>query len=282
MHVIRTTQLAIYISIFLLSYTVIAGQNDPLEIIDLNSRTADEVIPIIKPMLKLNDSIAGTGFQIFLRTDTNTLAEVKRLLDVIDKASQNLIITVSNNINTNSESTELAISANYEIGGDGRIVAGEQAPRKEGLRVHANKDENSQKNDFKHTIRVLDGNSAYVAAGEVRPYEHTIIYSDNDRPSTYSEIDYLDVTSGFFVTPRLTGDNQVSLRIQPHYSHKKDNYSESINTQVADTVISANLDQWVQIAGINENTNSRNTQILNVARENSYKESAIYIKVEVE
>jgi len=282
MRVMHTTQLAIYISLFLFSCIVIADQNDPLEIINLNSRRAEEIIPIIKPVLKPNDSITGTGIQIFLRTDANTLVEVKRLLNVVDKAPQNLIITVSNNINTSSKSTELDVSVNYEIGEDGRVVVGEQAPRKEGLRAHANKDENTQKNDFRHTIRVLDGNSAYIASGEVRPYEHTIIYGSDDGLSTYSEIDEQDVSSGFYVTPRLTGDNQVSLRIQPHYRHIKDNYSESINTQEADTVITANLDQWVQIAVINEDANLKNTQILSVARENSHKESTIYIKVEVE
>ena len=231
MRVMLNIRFIIFSFLFLFTRIVYADQNDPLEIIDLNNRPAEEVIPIIEPILKPNNSITGTGYQIFLRTDAKTIAEIKRLLKVIDKASKNLIITVSNNIHTNSELTEFDVTANYEIGNDGRVVIGSSPPRKEGVRAHANKDEESQKNNFRHTIKVLDGNSAYIESGKVQPYERTLIYDNGYRYSTYSEIEYQDVTSGFYVTPRLTGDNQVSLLIQPHYRQISDSDSYSINTQ---------------------------------------------------
>jgi len=276
------SQFAICLLIYFIICLAYADQNDALEIIDLNSRPAEEIIPIIKPVLKPNDSVAGTGFQIFLRTDSNTLSEVKRLLQVIDKASQNLIITVSNDINTHSEAIEADVSANYEITDDGRVIVGERPPRVEGLRIHANKDNNLQTNNFSHKVRVIDGNSAYISAGEVRPYNQTAIYENDKRITAYREIGYQDITSGFSVTPRLSGDNQVTLRIQPHYRHSEDSYENGISTQVADTVITVNLDQWVLIAGIDESANLKDTNIASVSRTSNQKSSAIYIKVEIE
>jgi len=71
-----------YLLLFLLASLLcatnyaLADQNDPLQIIDLKNRPADEIIPVIKPLLKPNDAITGTGFQLFIRTDANTLEEV--------------------------------------------------------------------------------------------------------------------------------------------------------------------------------------------------------------
>ena len=103
---------------------VYADQNDPLQIIDLKNRPADEIIPVLRPLLKPNDAITGTGFQLFIRTDANTLEEVTRLLQAMDKAPRNLIIKVRNNLDSESRNTELNTSGNYEIGDDVRVVVG--------------------------------------------------------------------------------------------------------------------------------------------------------------
>ena len=93
MHLIKNLFIISLFVQVLFAATALADQNDPLQIIDLNNRPAEEMISIIKPMLKPIDAITGTGFQLFIRTDAKTLEEVKRLLSVMDKAPKNLIIS---------------------------------------------------------------------------------------------------------------------------------------------------------------------------------------------
>ena len=62
MHLNKFLYLVLIFSSSLLTVVANAGQNNPLEIIDLNNRPAEEMIPIIKPMLKPNDAITGTGY----------------------------------------------------------------------------------------------------------------------------------------------------------------------------------------------------------------------------
>ncbi len=273
----------------LIASTSYADQNDPLQIIDLKNRPADEVIPVIKPMLKPNDAITGTGFQIFLRTDPKTLDEVTRLLQVMDKAPRNLIIKVRNNIDAESRSTDLNTSGNYEIGDDVNVVVGDRPPHKEGTKVRINSTKNRSQNNTEHMIRVIEGGQAFITAGEIRPYEHRTIIKHRHGVSVYDSVDYQDVTSGFYVTPRLTGNGTVTLQVQPHYQTAKDEYSYTsdgyrgtVDVQEASTTVSAKLGEWIQIGGIDTDAKSKDSGILSTSRNSEDLQSTIYLKVELE
>ncbi len=266
-----------------------AGQNDPLKIIDLKNRPADEIIPVIKPMLKPNDAITGTGFQLFLRTDAKTLEEVTRLLQVMDKAPRNLIIKVRNNVDAESRSTDLNASGNYEIGDDVNVVVGDRPPNEEGTKVRINSTKNRSQNNTEHMIRVIEGGQAFITAGEIRPYEHRTIIRHRYGVSVYDSVDYQDVTSGFYVTPRLTGNGTVSLQVQPHYrtasdeySYTSDGYRGTVDVQEASTTVEAKLGEWLQIGGVDTDAKSKDSGILSTSRNSDNLQSTIFLKVELE
>lgn len=276
------TWFALFIVSLMFTSTSFADQNDPLQIIDLKNRPADEIIPVIKPMLKPNDAITGTGFQLFLRTDSKTLEEITRLLQVMDKAPRNLVIKVRNDLEANSKSTDINTSANYEVIDDVRVIVGDNPPRDNGAKVQINSNKNTTNRNTEHMIRVIEGGKAFITAGEIRPYEHRTIIRHRNGVSVYDSVDYQDVTSGFYVTPRLTGNNNVSLQIQPHYRTVSDKRSGTIDVQEADTTLETKLGEWVQIGGIDTNESSKDSGILSTSRNSGSKQSAIYVKVELE
>ncbi|QMU60937.1 MAG: hypothetical protein GKR92_04190 [Gammaproteobacteria bacterium] len=260
----------------------LAGQNDPLQIIDLKNRPADEIIPVIKPMLKPSDAITGTGFQLFLRTDAKTLEEVTRLLQVMDKAPRNLVIKVRNNLDSASKSTDFNTSGNYDIGDDVKVVVGDRPPKDKGTKVRINSNRNSTDRDTEHMIRVIEGGQAFIAAGEIRPYEHRTIIKHRYGVSVYDSVDYQDVTSGFYITPRLTGNNRVSLHVQPHYRTINEERSGTVDVQEVDTTLETRLGEWVQIGGVDTDAKSKDGGILSTSRNSSSIRSEIYIKVDLE
>ena len=282
-------QVVLFTLCLIITTTSVAGQNDPLQIIDLKNRPADEVIPVIKPMLKPNDAITGTGFQLFIRTDSNTLEEISRLLQVMDKAPRNLIIKVRNNIDSSSKSTDFNTSGNYEIGDDVKVVVGDRPPKDEGTKVRINNTKNRSKNNTEHMIRVIEGGQAFITAGEIRPYEHRTIIRHRYGVSVYDSVDYQDITSGFYVTPRLTGNGNVSLQVQPHYSNASDEYSYTsdgyrgtVDVQEAATTVQAKLGEWIQIGGVDTDAKSKDSGILSSSRNSEDIQSTIYLKVELE
>lgn len=300
MHLNKYSLKTCFLVCILLVMQAYAGQNDPLQIIDLNNRPAEEMVPIIKPMLKPDDAITGSGYQLFIRTDAKTYEEVKRLLHVMDKAPKNLIISVRNDENIGSESTDFDLSGNYEIGDDSRVVIGNRPP-KEGTRIHVNKSERSANNNIKHTVRVLEGGQAFITTGQIRPYEHRTIIKHPHGVSVYDNVDYEDLTSGFYVRPILTGNGDVTLHINPHYRSAGDNSSGSrthysgtfygsrygsnngtIDVQEADTVITAKLGQWIQIGGVDTDAKTKESRILSSSRSETERQNSIYIKVDIE
>ena len=282
MHLNKIIWLVFFTMSLMMTETSFADQNDPLQIIDLKNRPADEIIPVIKPMLKPNDAITGTGYQLFLRTDAKTLEEVTRLLQVMDKAPRNLVIKVRNNLESNSKSTDINTSANYEVIDDVRVVVGDNPPRDNGAEVRVNSNKNTTNRNTEHMIRVIEGGKAFITAGEIRPYEHRTIIRHRNGVSVYDSVDYQDVTSGFYVTPRLTGNNNVSLQVQPHYRTISDKRSGTVDVQEVDTTLETKLGEWVQIGGIDTDENSKDSGILSTSSNSGSKQSAIFVKVELE
>ena len=289
MYLTKPALIFFLLSLSLLTSISFADQNDPLQIIDLKNRPAQEVIPVIKPMLKPNDAITGTGFQLFIRTDAKTLDEVTRLLQVMDKAPRNLIIKVRNNVDSSSSSTDFNTSGNYEIGDDVQVVVGDRPPREEGTKVRINNTKNRSQDNTEHMIRVIEGGEAFITAGQIRPYEHRTIIRHRHGVSVYDSVDYQDVTSGFYVTPRLIGNGKVSLQLQPHYrtasddyAYTSDGYRGTVEVQEASTTVEAALGEWIQIGGIDTDATSKDSGILSTSRNSEELQSAIFLKVELE
>src|ERR1051325_10507717 len=70
-----------------------AAQNS-LEIIDLRHRTAEQVIPVLKPLVEPGGSLSGQGTQLFVRTSTANLPDLRRALESIDRPAKRLQVSV--------------------------------------------------------------------------------------------------------------------------------------------------------------------------------------------
>ena len=49
----------------------------PIEVIELQSRTLEEVIPVIRPLLGVNDSVTGMGSKLVLKAPPERIREVR-------------------------------------------------------------------------------------------------------------------------------------------------------------------------------------------------------------
>jgi len=83
----RNWQRLLFTLIVLLSSTG-ATADYPLEIIELKGRHADEIIPIIKPFVSPDGSIAGINNQLIIRTSRENMQEIRSLLQRIDRPPQ--------------------------------------------------------------------------------------------------------------------------------------------------------------------------------------------------
>src|SRR5438132_2587955 len=70
-----------------------AGQN-MLEILQLRHRTAEQVLPVLRPLVEPGGTLTGEGNQLIVRVSPANFAELKRALEAIDQPLRRLQISV--------------------------------------------------------------------------------------------------------------------------------------------------------------------------------------------
>lgn len=256
--------------------------------IQLTNRPASEVIPIVEPMLATDDVISGHGFKIFLRSSPETLAQVKDMIDAIDIAAKVLQISVfqgnaqglqelgiSGNIQIGNGSTNIAIGSNNKVDDAGSIsYSSDNASGG----ISSTSTRTRQIKNPVHQLRVTEGSQGYIETGK-----QIALFSGTHwkRPkATGSNIEFKNVTTGFYVLPRIYGDN-VTLQVSPFKSSQSKAGSGDIKILNADTTVTGPIGKWLLIGGATEQiTASQNSPGSHSSTQRSNSES-IWIKAEL-
>ena len=80
--------------LLLLAFAGPAFAQGTLEVIPLRHRTAEQVIPILRPLLEPGGALSGQYNQLIVRTSPGNLAQIRSALDAIDRPARRLLISV--------------------------------------------------------------------------------------------------------------------------------------------------------------------------------------------
>jgi hypothetical protein len=236
-------------------------QADSLSTIQLQNRPAEEVIPIVMPMLGANDAISGQGFKIFLRSSPETLARVRNMIDVLDTPAITLQVSVFQG--SDQDLVELGVGANVQIErGDASVEIGNERDNNRdaggsisysttsgSASINGISTQKSLRDNPIHHVRVTEGSEAYMETGERIPYFYGAAW--NGRRGFAGTVEYKDAVTGFYVLPRIRGDN-VILEVSPFKSSQSNTDSDNIDTQSASTTITGRVAEWLLIGGVTE------------------------------
>lgn len=226
------------ITVALLLATLFSMQtySSSLEIVQLKNRTANEMVPLLEPMLEEDGVISGTGFQLIIRTSEHNLAELKKIIRKLDTAPRQLLISVK----------QLSEDEYRRQHSSARIQASKESTTID-ARIYGTR--STDKEDNIQKVRVLEGNLAFIEIGQSIPIgERTIINN-----TIQESIRYKDVTTGFYVLPRISGNTKdgerVTLQLSPHKASLSSQGGGKINIQQSETTISGKLGEWLEISG---------------------------------
>ena len=248
------------ISFMLLLPQITLAENMQLEVIPLQKRTVEDVIQIIRPLVTPGGTVTGMNNQLIIKTTPSNLAEIKQVLKQIDHAPRRLMITVKQNVASDSYLREDSLSGKYSSG-DVQIKTGHDHSN-EGLSVSAgDKDSNiryrtldsTSRADDRNTFRVqaLEGRPAYINQGQSIPLgSSTTVITENGVVVNQST-EYHDFGSGFYVLPRLNGD-QVTLLAATELSSIKPGGHAASNVQGLETTVTGRLGEWMELGGIDQ------------------------------
>ncbi len=269
------------------------AQNTVLEVVPLKYRTAAEVIPIIQPMLAREGSVSGLQSQLIIRTTPSNLEEIRRILASVDTAPRQLMITVRQDSDTDRSRSSAEISGS--VGGEhGRVTIppGSRDPRggsvviREGddrVRARVLETRSSESDRNTQTVRVMEGREALVRVGlsvplRERQVRRTVIGGQVVEQVVESS-QYRDLTTGFYVLPRLSGD-RVTLDVRPQRETLSDRVRGGVDVQSVVTTVSGRLGEWMEIGGIGQDTSGQQTVLLGRTTSTTQGNQRVLIKVE--
>ena len=228
----KLSTLRVFLLLFLLQQPALA-QGMRLEIIELRNREAAELIPIVKPLLGAQTTLAADGYRLLVKGTPADIAQLKSLVATLDAGLRNLLIdvrTVRRSVVENSSS-----SAQVTIGDETSV------------RIDASRTSTRARDTNGFQVRTIEGRAALVQVGEERGGQIGVVSTIGGHIVTTGGDTQRSVQSGVYVTARVSG-TQVLLEIAPGLQRfSGDGARQSVS---ANTTLTGRLGQWISIAAV--------------------------------
>lgn len=236
-----------------------------LEVIELKYRTADEVIPILQPLLEQGGVLTGQDDKLIVRASSANLAQLRAALAQIDRMPRQFLVSVRRASRQQIEQER--VSAGVAVGNRGAAVS-----------VQATDDRQQRDSHGVASVAVLEGNAAFIATGSNVPVVTSVIRGAGRRGRTGASVGYRDVTSGFTVTPRLAGE-RVLLEIE---QQSQELAGGGVRTQSLATQVSGKPGEWLQLGGVNQSSQSQSSGVLSRQYATRSSDEGVWVRVEVQ
>ena len=268
------------VSILVLAISV-AHAAETIHYFDLKNRPADEIIPLIQPLLQDSEAISGDGYQLFIKASAQRKQEIEQLISAIDKAIKTYRITVTNDEYVISKQNN--INAGVKVrSGDSEVIVGEHTGTESGVTINVDSRKTEDKSDRTQFVQVQEGKPAFIS----RERLHIIpIYSYVQRPNGDFLIEHNQLSpsrqDGFYIIARGADDTSVNVNIQSASSHRETYQGYGKDQTYVNTTLQVPLGEWFEIGG---NTDTRETEsegILYRTKKNKQRDNKVFLKIEL-
>jgi hypothetical protein len=237
-----------------------------------------------------DDGVAsGMNNQLILRTSPRNLAEIRKVLESIDRAPRRLRITVLQNVDRATMARLIEASGSVGVGharvtvrpGDGGGLSVDAAQGEDRLRARAQSTRSLQGDHKSQQVQVLEGKRAYIQAGTAAPIPQRQIVQSPRGTQVIDTTGYRNVTSGFYVLARVSGD-RVTLEIgaqNDSISSDQRGYPAA-DIQQAATTLSGRLGEWLVVGDIAQQQESSGGAIASRSGSSASEQRNVLLKVE--
>jgi type II secretory pathway component GspD/PulD (secretin) len=243
-----------------------------MEVIQLRNRTAEEVIPILRPLVEPGGAITGMQYQLIVRASPANVADIRRVLETLDTRPRRLLISVRQDSDAAQSARGESLSGSIYSGssGTGGTISG---------RAFDNARENQS--SVSQTLQVMEGGIAAINVGQSVPVRGQVVTRTVNGIVVQDTTSYRDVGTGFQVRPRLSGPSgqeRVTLEIDPH--RDTPGPGGTVNIQRASSVVTGRLGEWMELGGMNVSESRSGSGILSGSGGQGRDNRSIWVKVE--
>lgn len=256
-----------------------------LEVIALKHRSAEELLPIVRPLLDRDGVASGMNYQLILRTSPRNLAEIKKLLTSLDIAPRRLRITVMQDVDRDTVARLISVSGSVgrnpritlpDGGGGAGVEIGQGRDR---LKANVISTRSLEEGRNTQQLQVLEGNRALVRTGQSMPVPQRQVIQHPWGTQVIDSTEYREVERGFYVLPRVHGD-RVTVEIEAQNDAPVRNDPQSVSTQQASTTLSGRLGEWIELGGTGQRETVDDGTISTRSASRKHEQRSVLIRVE--
>ena len=157
---------------------------DELKTFKLKHRLAEEILPLIRPLLDDGVAFTGRGNTLFIRADKATLREAARAIKELDTRAKQLLITVRQGTSSRGEREGFEVApGRADVYSDRRGRTGSDSQR----------------------VRVVEGHWARIQTGEAVPVRSRSTMTHPGGFVSRERTEYRQFNTGFEVPPGRQG-----------------------------------------------------------------------------
>lgn len=250
--------------LLLLSFPALAQQE--LEIIPLQHRAVEHILPVITPFVEADGMVSGMNNQIILRASRRNIAQIREIIATLDTAPRRLMITVSNDLDEGGRRQGGGVSA--------RIRLGEGAAG--GIQGRAYETVSSGSRSGSQRIQVIEGGSGYISVGRSLPIPLRQVLLGPGGVAVSDSVVYRDIGSGFHAAPRVVGDT-VTLEISPRFDTPD---RGGANIRRLSTTVTGKLGEWIELGGSAQDGSGSERGYTSLATTRERDRHSVWLKVE--
>lgn len=254
--------------------SVSAMAADQFKMITLQYRFAQDVLPMIEPMVGPTGTVRAIDNHLMISASPDRLSQIEALLSQIDVARKNVRITVSHSADVQTQQRGAGISGRIRSG-DVEISTSPRAER--GINIDLTDRSAAYSNAGSEFLNVIDGERAFIRVGQSVPYTQQWVTLTRRYVNVQQTVEFQDITTGFAVRPRYIGD-QVELEITPRIARL--NQSGFIDFEELSTIVRVSPGQWFDLGGNMQHRDDVSREILNTRLGSSSQNSSLKIRVD--
>lgn len=255
-------------------------QAQSLATIPLHYRMAEDLLPILQPLVPQGATLTGTGDMLFVRADAATLGHIREAVASLDRAPRQLLITVGQVTNAMDSGTSVRGSGTI---GSGDLQVGVNRPPQDstGGQVVVRSGTASDAMRNVSSVRALEGYETYVSLGQSRPSTSTTVTGGTYYPPVVSQsTEFRDTQTGFYATPRVSGD-RVTLEISSRQQRfSGDARNAQVTTGSLTTTVSGRIGEWIPVGGTVDDAAGSDSGLLTWGTRSGSTQYAAWVKVE--
>ncbi len=266
-----------------------AAEEQVMEIIPLQHRLVEDLIPVIRPLVDRGGTVTGMNDQLIVRTGPANLQAIKKVIARLDTAPRMLRITVTQDINAVRSTDEQSLSGHFRSGDvharlpdagrrhEGASIAIGDARGRLRYRQFSTRGRRDQRNV--HFVQTLEGRPAWIQSGTEIPLAEQSVLLGYGGIVVIDGVRYKTVSSGFYVLPRVNGD-RVTLDIQPRLERLDPRHPGRIDIQRTTSSVSGRLGEWIDLGGADTRRDTDRSADLTRTRRRGSERRSIWVRVD--